>query len=250
VKDKDDLDACVAALEAEDVRAEFDAGLPPLRAELDMLLPDPRALEYVDDARWLGKIRAAAAARYRDDKIDISDCGAKVRKLIEDAVVADGIEILVKQVSLFSPEFEEKLKALKSPEARASEMEHAIKDEIHVRLDEDPVFYPRCASGWSRSSRTTRPAASTPPSSSSSSRPARGAGGRPPRPQRDRDGDLRDAHEAEAPGRARTLRGRATTPVDPAKTELASLIEEQLVPQVNIVDWVHKDDVASGRCGG
>jgi hypothetical protein len=67
----------------------------------------------VGDARWLGKIRRAAAA-YRDDKIDISDCGAKVRQLIEEAVIAEGIQILVKQVSLFTPEFEEKLKALKS----------------------------------------------------------------------------------------------------------------------------------------
>ncbi len=105
------------------------------------MLPDPRALPYVGDARWLGKIRATAAARYRDDKIDVSDCGAKVRKLIEEAVIADGIQILVKQVSLFTPEFDEKLEALKSDEARASEMEHAIKHEIHVKLEENPAFY-------------------------------------------------------------------------------------------------------------
>ena len=55
------------------------------------------------------------------------DCGAKVRKLIEEAIVADGIEILVKQVSLFSKEFDEKVEALKSHEAKASEMEHAIR---------------------------------------------------------------------------------------------------------------------------
>ena len=33
------------------------------------------------------------------------------------------------------------------------------------------------------------------------------------------------------------------TPVDEAKTELASLLEEQLAPQVAIVDWTNKDDV-------
>ena len=61
-----------------------------------------------------GRFERAAAARFRDDKLDISDCGAKVRKLIEEAVIADGIQILVKQVALFSPEFEEKLEALKT----------------------------------------------------------------------------------------------------------------------------------------
>jgi len=65
-----------------------------------------------------------------------------VRQLIEEAVIAEGIQILVKQVSLFTPEFEEKLKALKSDEARASEMEHAVKSGLprprvpaHCRCD-------------------------------------------------------------------------------------------------------------------
>lgn len=138
---KADLDACVAALEPEDVRAEFDLAFRRFAQSLDMLYPDPNALPFVDDARWLGKIRQAARARYRDGKVDISDCGAKVRKLIEDAVVADGIQILVKEVSLFSRDFDEKLDALKTDRAKASEMEHAIRHEIHVKLEENPTFY-------------------------------------------------------------------------------------------------------------
>ncbi|MEM9491798.1 MAG: type I restriction enzyme endonuclease domain-containing protein, partial [Myxococcota bacterium] len=54
---------------------------------------------------------------------------------------AEGIEILVKEVSLFSREFGEKLDKLARPEARASEMEHAIRHEITVKLDENPAFY-------------------------------------------------------------------------------------------------------------
>jgi type I restriction enzyme R subunit len=141
VKNKSDLDACVRALEPEDVRAEFDIAFRRFAQSLDMLYPDPKALPFVDDARWLGKIRQAARARYRDGKVDISDCGAKVRKLIEDAVIADGVQILVKEVSLFSKDFGEKLDALKTDTAKASEMEHAIRHEIHVKLEENPAFY-------------------------------------------------------------------------------------------------------------
>ena len=108
---------------------------------MDMLLPDQRALTYHADLRWLGKIRGTARARYRDDRLDLSGCGEKVRQLIADAVVADGIEILVKEVQLFSPEFDEKVEALKSDEAKASEMEHAIRHEINVRVEENPAFY-------------------------------------------------------------------------------------------------------------
>ena len=141
VKDRNDLDQCIAVLEPEDVRTDFDAAFRTFGQSLDMMLPDPQALPYIGDLKWLGKIRQAAAARYRDDKIDISDCGEKVRKLIEDVIFADGIQLLVKQVPLLSKEFDEKVDALKSPEAKASEMEHAIRHEIHVRLEENPAFY-------------------------------------------------------------------------------------------------------------
>jgi type I restriction enzyme R subunit len=56
-------------------------------------------------------------------------------------VIADGVQVLVKEVSLFSAEFDEKLKALQSSEAKASEMEHAIRHEIHIRLEEDPAYF-------------------------------------------------------------------------------------------------------------
>jgi type I restriction enzyme R subunit len=141
VKDKDDLDACVSVLEPEDVRAAFNQAFRAFSESLDMLLPDPRALPYVDDMRWLGKIRSAAKARFRDRSLDISDCGAKVRQLIEEVVVAEGIQLLVKEVSIFGKDFEEKIGALKTPEAKASEMEHAIRHEIHIKLEENPAFY-------------------------------------------------------------------------------------------------------------
>jgi type I restriction enzyme R subunit len=141
VKDKDDLHACVNVLLPEDVRAEFTEAFRRFAQSLDMILPDPKGLPYTRDLRWLGKIRKAAAARFRDPSLDISDCAPKVRKLIEDAIVAEGIQILVQRVNLFTPAFDEKLKALGSDEARASEMEHAIKNEIHIKLDEDPAYY-------------------------------------------------------------------------------------------------------------
>jgi hypothetical protein len=42
VKDKDDLYACVAVLEPDDVRAELDLAFRWFAQSLDMMLPDPR----------------------------------------------------------------------------------------------------------------------------------------------------------------------------------------------------------------
>ena len=141
VADRSDLDACVQFLEPEDVRAEFDLAFRRFSQSMDALLPDPRALRYRGDLGWLGKIRGAARARYRDNRLDLTGCGEKVRQLIESVVVADGIEILVKEVQIFSTEFDEKIDALKTDGAKASEMEHAIRHEINVRVDENPGYY-------------------------------------------------------------------------------------------------------------
>jgi type I restriction enzyme R subunit len=248
VKDRDDLDACVQVLEPEDVRAQFDAAFKKFGKSLDMLLPDPRALPYVSDARWLGKIRQVAAAKYRDAKIDISDCGAKVRKLIEDAITAEGIQILVKQVSLFTPEFEEKLRALKSPEARASEMEHAIKDEIHVKLDENPVFYTSLRERLEQLIEDRKA--------------QRIDAAQQLKLFEDLRKELRGhAQAAEKVGLSETgfaIYGILVQPegvkvaepvglaygqVDEAKKELASLLEEALESEMSLVDWAQKDDV-------
>ncbi|EYF02680.1 type I restriction endonuclease subunit R [Chondromyces apiculatus] len=141
VKDQSDLQAYLKVLDDAAVRAEFNLEFRRFSQSVDMLLPDPRALPFLADLRWLGKVRQAARVRFRDATLDISDCGAKVRKLIDDAIAVDGVKILMEPVALFSKEFDARLAALQSDEARASEMEHALNDEIHVKLEEDPVFY-------------------------------------------------------------------------------------------------------------
>jgi type I restriction enzyme R subunit len=139
--DRDDLDACVAVLEPEDHRAEFDAVFLGLARALDMLLPDPRAVPYVKDLRWLGKVRMAARARFREEHFDLKRCGQKVRALISEHIGADEVKRLLEPVSIFSPRFEEELGRLARPDAKASEMEHALRHEIKIRYDENPVLY-------------------------------------------------------------------------------------------------------------
>jgi type I restriction enzyme R subunit len=248
VKNKNDLDACVAVLEPEDVRDEFDQAFKRFSQSLDMMLPDPKALPYVSDARWLGKIRATAAAKYRDGKLDISDCGAKVRELIEEAVIAEGIQILVKQISLFTPEFEEKLKALKSDEARASEMEHAIKNEIHVKLDENPAFFKSLRERLEQIIEDRKAkridAAQQLKLFEALTREIRGHGEAAQEAGLSETGFAIYGLITEAkPMPLAEPKGKPYGQIDEAKKELASLLEELLTPQTAIVDWAHKEDV-------
>ena len=110
---------------------------------MDMVMPSPKAKKYYDDLKWLGKIRQLAKSRYYvdDGTMDISDCGGKVRELIEEYLYATTPEILFEPINILTPQFEEKLDELKEPSAKAAEMEHAIKHEIRIKMDENPVKY-------------------------------------------------------------------------------------------------------------
>jgi type I restriction enzyme R subunit len=138
---RDDVEACIRILEPEDARAEFEITFRRFARGMDMLLPDPSALPFLADLKWLGQVRNAARIRFRDERFDLSGCRAKVRALIEEHIAAGGVDQLLPPVSILAPEFEEEIRKLGSNEARASEMEHAIRHEIHVRMDANPVYY-------------------------------------------------------------------------------------------------------------
>jgi type I restriction enzyme R subunit len=240
VKQREDLEAFVKVLEPEDVRAEFDAAFRRFAESLDMVLPDPKGLPYRKDLSWLGMVRQAARARYRDAALDISDCGAKVKQLIADAIVAHQVSVLVKEVSILTPEFDEKIEALKDPEAKASEMEHAVRAEIHVRIEEDPAFYS------SLRERLERLIADH--------RQKRIDAAKALAELKRLIGEVRGrANEAERLGLSETglaILGLIAAPqpgmvAEPEQKmiDLAGLLEEAVAREVEIVDWQQKDDV-------
>ena len=207
-------------------------------------MPDRRALAHHADLRWLGKIRGTARARYRDDRLDLSGCGEKVRQLIADAVMADGIEIRVNEVPLFSPEFEEKVKALKTDDAKASEMEHAIRHEINIREEENPVFYQSLRERLEaiiEQRRQERIDAAGQLSLLNSLRDKL-------------QGEQTQAQEIGLDARGFAIyglleqqrpmmAGEEAATYDVANRDLASLIDEAVEPFTELVDWLQKDDL-------
>jgi type I restriction enzyme R subunit len=128
-------------------------------------------------------------------------------------------------------------------------MEHAIKNEIHVKLEENPAFFGSLRERLEQliADRKAKriDAAQQLKLFEALTRELRG-----------------HADVASMLGLSETgfaIYGLLATPaplavaekkgapygakVDPAKQELASLLEEQLAPQAAIVDWIHKDDV-------
>ncbi len=140
--DRNNLDALVKILEPENRRAEFETAYKNFATSIERILPHKIEIQYLNDLRWVAYIRIAAKARYESDtKLDISDCGEKVRKLISDHIQTDGIRQWIEPVTLFDKDFKDKLNGLKSKEAVASAMEHAARRAITAKFDENPKHY-------------------------------------------------------------------------------------------------------------
>lgn len=138
---KDNLESCLQMLEPEDIRDEFDTAFKRFSESMDMVMPSPKAHDYIGDLKFLGKIRQLAKSRYREEKMDISDCGEKVKQLIEEHLAAVGIDVVHEPIDILSNKFEKRIEEEKTSEGKAAEMEHAIRHEIRVKLEENPVYY-------------------------------------------------------------------------------------------------------------
>lgn len=139
--DMNDLEACLEILEPENIRADFYADFKKFSQSMDIILPDPRAQPYLNDLKKLGRLIIAARNRFREEQLNLAGCGAKVKEIINEHIRVMGIKILVEPVPILSPKFQTVLDGLKSDKSRASEMEHAVRHEIIVKMEEDPTFY-------------------------------------------------------------------------------------------------------------
>jgi type I restriction enzyme, R subunit len=133
----------VKLLKDEKLRADFDVYLKKFLSSLDIILPHAAGHPYRVPAKRLGYIQRVAKERYKDDTLNLGDAGQKVRDLINEHLISLGINPKVPPVELLSEDFLEQLNAHAggNAEAKASEMEHAIRKHCTVHHDEDPAFY-------------------------------------------------------------------------------------------------------------
>ena len=140
-KPSTDVDDYVLALKDEDIRAQFEMAFKRFAKQMNVILPDKAASPFIKDLTFLGKVLNAARVRYREEGLDLSGVGEKVRQLVDEHIISTGVDPKIPPVDLLAANFKEKLKEVKSTESKASEVESAIKHHITVNLEEDPEYY-------------------------------------------------------------------------------------------------------------
>lgn len=140
--DKNNIDDLVKVIEPEDKRAEFEVAYKKFAGAVESLMPGNASKNILNDVKWLSYIRAAAKMRYNpQDKLDISDCGEKVKEIISKHLESSGVISWISPITLFESDFEMQIEKNMSDEAVASSMEHAAKNVINVKMDENPVYF-------------------------------------------------------------------------------------------------------------
>jgi type I restriction enzyme R subunit len=139
------LHAATDALEEVKPRADFEVYLKKFLQSLNLILPNQEGQPYRGAARRFGYLLRMVKERYKDDSLDISDAGEKVKALINEHLIDLGINPKIPPVELLSDGFLAHVQehSQGSAKAKASEMEHAIRKHLTVHFDKDPAFYKR-----------------------------------------------------------------------------------------------------------
>ncbi|MDP2025521.1 type I restriction endonuclease subunit R [Sulfuriferula sp.] len=137
--------AAVGTLKDIKRRADFEVYLKKFLQSLNLILPNQAGHRYRGPARRFGYLLRMVKERYKDDSLDIADAGAKVKALINEHLIDLGINPRIPPIELLADDFISNVQkhAQGDPEAKASEMEHAIRKHCTVHFDEDPAFYKR-----------------------------------------------------------------------------------------------------------
>ena len=124
-------------------RADFEVYLKKFLQSLNLILPNASGHPYRGPARRFGYLLRMIKERYKDESLDIADAGAKVKALINEHRGDLGINPKIPPIELLSDDFITNVQkhSQGDPEAKASEMEHAIRKHCTVHFDEDPAFY-------------------------------------------------------------------------------------------------------------
>ncbi len=137
------LEQAVRAMADIRQRANFEVYLKQFMQSLDIILPHAAATPYKIPAKRLGFILDKIKKRYKDDSLNFSGAGEKVKQLIDEHLISLGIDPKIPPVELFSSNFIQELEKNTSAQAKASEMEHAIRKHCTVHFDQDPALYKR-----------------------------------------------------------------------------------------------------------
>lgn len=153
VKNKSDVEAMERHLAPKDVRDAFRERLIDFAKSLQAGMStddfykhfgDDRIKRFIADLKFFQSLRASVQLRYAE-KIDYKEYEARVRKLLDTHVGAEGVQQITELVNIFDEEvFKKEVERMTgSVASKADAIAYKMKKVVTEKMDEDPVFYKR-----------------------------------------------------------------------------------------------------------
>ncbi|MEI6056845.1 MAG: HsdR family type I site-specific deoxyribonuclease [Lentisphaerota bacterium] len=142
-EDFSDTDTIIDELADEEIRNDFISLLKKLTKAMDRVLPKPDALKYLPLLKAMSLISQTAQNRYRDRKFSLQDVSKKIRDIIDDYLIGQGVDPKIPPLPIFSDEFKKEIGKKKSSRAKAEELTHGIQEYINTHKEEDPELFER-----------------------------------------------------------------------------------------------------------
>lgn len=132
------IESAVDILEDEEKRLKYLERFKKFTCDMDIFLPDKRALDFMNDLKLFSVICQLARNRFRDDKFDIGGISEKLRALVDKYLISKGVDPKIPPISIIDKKFATKSQSAKS---KAQEIKNAIMEHITLHVEEDPEFY-------------------------------------------------------------------------------------------------------------
>ena len=135
------LEEAIEVMEDIKLRANFTTFYKAFQESMNVVLPNEAANRFKIPMKRFAYLLSKVKERYKDDTLDISGQGNKVKQLVNEHLISLGINPKVPPTELFSSKFLKELEKNQTPKAKASEMEHAMRKHIKINAQDDPVYY-------------------------------------------------------------------------------------------------------------
>lgn len=141
IEDLNDFDAFYDLFYDENIRFEFIQKFKKLSKAFDIVLPNPKALDYLKEYNMLAELNVMAGRHFRDNRMSMKGVSAKLRAITDEYLISKGINQKVPPLSILDDEFLDENAKRKRAKTKAAEIEHAIRSYIEDHLPEDPELY-------------------------------------------------------------------------------------------------------------
>lgn len=141
IEDLTDFDAFYDLFYDEDIRFDFIQKYKTLSRAFDIVLPNPKALDFLKDYNMLSEINVMAGRHFRDERMSMKGVSKKLRAITDEYLASKGIDQKVPPLSILDDDFMDEVSKKRRAKTKAAEIEHAIRSYIEDHMPEDPELY-------------------------------------------------------------------------------------------------------------